>query len=280
MSVRLFADRFRDYTPAWLQNRPALNVAYRLIWMVCIALDVMMQTIVEGLKAAFPGLGTPTALALTGSARGLIRGLGESDDSYAARQRSWLDTWEQAGADAILAAQIQAYLGNLAQIRIVSRAGHWTTLASDGTVTVTDVAWNWDSHSNPERNNPAAPYWSDLWIVVYMPLWAVTGTALVALRGLWGSQNGKGLGHAVTRAPLDAILAEVAQWKGAHTRVRAVIWSYDATLFDPTNPASLPDGWWGNWSKDNPASPGHSIPSRATSARYWIPRDPNPADPI
>jgi hypothetical protein len=275
MSVRGFRDRFRDYTPAWLQNTPGLNVAYRTIWMVCAALDVMMEAIIQGRAAAFPGLGTPTALPLIGSSRGIRRGIDETDESYALRLRNWLDTWENAGADAIVLAELQAQITPLPKCRIVARNGHWTTLDPDGTVTVTDAAWDWDGNSNPERNDPTVPCWSDYWIIVYSPPWAITGTSLAALVGLWGT-HALGCGHAVPRSPLDAIVTLVAQWKGAHTRVRCVIWSYDATLFDPANPASLPDGWWGHWSREDPGNPGTWISSRDPSARYWIPFDPNP----
>jgi hypothetical protein len=265
MTMKGFRDSFREYTPSWLQNRPALNVAYRFLWSMIVPLDLMMQAIFEGLKAAWPGVGTPTAFPYIGRSRGILRGEAESDTSYATRLIAWLDTWKDAGSDAVLAGQIQSYLGNTPMVRIVDRAGHWTTIASDGTVTTNDAAWDWDSHSNPER----AGYWSELWIIVYPTEWAITGTTLASLVGLWGTGTGLGTGHAVPRAAVDAILSLVATWKGAHTYVRAIIWSYDGTLFDPTNPGSLPDGYWGNWSKN---VSGNRRPSRSSSARYWVPR--------
>jgi hypothetical protein len=80
----------------------------------------------------------------------------------------------------------------------------------------------------------------------------------------------------VPRSPLDAILGLVATWKGAHTRVRAIIWSYDPAAFDPADSSTGPDGWWGHWSRDDPDNPGTWISSRSESARYWIPFDTNP----
>jgi hypothetical protein len=266
MSVKGFRDSFRSYIPNWLSNRPGKNVGYRLLWSLIAPLDKMMQALDEGAQAPWPGVGTPTALPYIGRSRGILRGESESDDSFTARLQNWLDTWKNAASDVVLAGQIQAYLGNTPMVRIVDRSGRWTTLAADGTVTTSSATWDWDSHSNPER----ADFWSELWVIVYPPEWAITGTDLSALVGVWGAGTGVGTGHAVPRTAVDAILSLVGLWKGAHTYVRAIIWSYDAALFDPANPGSLPDGWWGQWSKD---VAGHRRPSRSSSARYWVPRN-------
>lgn len=276
MNPRGFRDAFRDIVPVWLSNRLEKNVGYRLLWMCFVILDVAVEAVIQVARAALPGLGgTSTALPYIGRSRGILRGEGESDASYEERLREWLDTWDGAGSDETLAKQIQFYLANTPMVRIITRAGHVTTLNPDGTFSYATCAWDWDSHSNPVR----AGYWSDLWIVIYPCEWAITGTTLASLVGIWGHHTGLGTGHAVPRAAVDAITMLVTTWRAAHTRVRAIIWSYDATLIDPANPASLPDGWWGNWGKPDPANPGHTIRSRSPNARYWVPRDVHPADP-
>lgn len=263
MSQRGFRDSFQRYIPKWLANRLGQNVGYRFLYALIMPLDVMMQGVLEGVQAAFPGYGTPTALPLIGRSRGILRGEAESDDSYAARQRAWLDAWTEAGASKRIAREIHAYLANSPMVRIVDRSGNWVTVAADGTLTTTHAAWDWDSISNPER----AGDWSDLWIIVYPCEWPITGT-LGSRAGVW-PPRGIGTGHQVSRTAVQAILGIVAQWKGAHTYVRGIIWSYDATLFDPASPVSGdPDGKWGKWGKPV----GSTVrPARNTSCRYWIP---------
>lgn len=265
MAGRGLRDGIASYVPWWLSNRPGQNVGYKVIFNCARVLDVFLRFAQEGVQAAWPGLGTTTALPYIGQSRGIIRGEAETDASYEARLRAWLDTWLNAGSDRVLATQIQAYLGNTPRVTIVTRGGVWTTLASDGTYTVAVSPWDWDSVSNPER----AGWWSDLWIIIYPCEWPVTGATLAGLVGTWGTSQGFGTGHEVPRAAVDAILGLVRQWKGAHTFLQSIVWSYDATLFTPGGP-NLPDGRWGKWYK---LSGSTCLPSRiATGAlRYWDP---------
>jgi hypothetical protein len=266
MSVRGFRDSFRSYIPLWLANRPDRNVGYKLLYSIFLPLDWLMQGIVEGLQAQWPGLGTPTALPMIGRSRAIGRGEAESEASYAQRLIRWLDMHIDAGASKVLAAQIHYYLANTPVVRIVDRAGQWTTVAQDGSITQTTAPWDWDSKSNPER----AGHWWDLWIIVYPCEWPTTGTNLASLVGVWGARTGVGIGHEVPRAAVQAILALVAQWKGAHTWVRAIVWSYDPSLFDPLNPSAPgnPDGTWGEWSKN---VNGTEVPARNPTCRFWEP---------
>jgi hypothetical protein len=260
MSVKGFRDSFKSYITKWLSNRVELSVAYRFLWSMIVPFDVMMQGIIEGTQAALPGRGTATAIPLIARARGLLQGESETVDHFVARLVAWLETYDGAGSDVQLVTQIHEYLGNSPLVRVVDRAGNWVSIAADGTISRASAAWDWDSISNPER----AGYWSDLWIIVYPCEWPVTGIgALVDSHEL-------GIGHAVPRVAAQAITGLVAQWKGAHTRVRAIIWSYDATLFDPGDMAAPgnPDGHWGRWGK---RVIGDSVPARNTTCRYWIP---------
>jgi hypothetical protein len=259
-NARGFRDSFRSYIPPWAANRLERSVGYRFLYSLIAPFDVMIQTALEGAQAAWPGKGTPTALPLIARMRGLLQGESETTDHFVARLLKWLETWTDAGSDVQLVTQIHEYLGNSPMVRVVTRAGNWVTIAADGTISRASAAWDWDSISNPERSG----YWSDLWVIVYPCEWLVTAVgALVDSHEL-------GIGHAVPRVAVQAILGLVAQWKGAHTRVRAIIWSYDATLFDPANMAAPgnPDGKWGEWTK---YVAGVSTPARNTTCRYWIP---------
>lgn len=275
MSVRGFRDSFRSYTPIWLQNRQdsisgkLLNVGYRMLFSMIFPLDVAVQTMVEGLKAAWPGVGTPTANLLIGQSRGLLQGEAESSAAFAVRAVNWLNSWAEFGEYPTeeLAREIQAYLANGPAVSVVDRSGHWTLLTSvaDGSVaSEVNAPWDWDSVSNPER----ATIWSDYWIIVYPCEWAQQPT--FEARKAFDHTDGFGIGCEVQRVASDAILSLVALRKGAHTTVRAIIWSYDPTLCVPGG-SNNPDGNWGCWSKPNgvgPAATATRVPARNPNARY------------
>ena len=269
-------DALRAFVPIWLQDRPGFRNGYKFLYMAALLGDIAITWMVQAVYAWLPGysLGVTglavdpsSALPLVGQGRAIVRGEIETDASYAARLVTWLTTWEAAGSAEILASQVQAYLANTPTVRIVDRAGNWVTIDPSGHITTTSAAWDWDSVSNPER----AGWWSDLWVIVYPCEWPITGTNLASLVGAWGTYQGVGTGHKVPRAQNDAIRAIVAQWKGAHVWVEAIIWSYDATLFVPGAPVSGdPDGTWGNWSK---YVGGVQVPARLNDGRvrFWIP---------
>jgi hypothetical protein len=264
--------------PKWLRS----YFSARFIYSLLRPLDILVEVLLQGLAAAFPGLGTPSALPFIGQSRGLIQGEAETNTSFAARLRAWLDAWRNAGADEQLALEIQAYIGNDPTVRVVNRAGFFVTAAPNGTISFTsDPAWNWDSVSNPER----ASWWSDLWIIITpseFPIYANNADA--TWQATWGHSNGFGLGHQCSRRAVDAITGLVRRWKGAHTYVVAVIWvlptNGNGPLFVPGNLglAGNPDGTWGNWSKNvagvqvasRTTAPG--VTSGSGSVRYWEPQ--------
>lgn len=91
------------------------------------------------------------------------------------------------------------------------------------TLTRDNVKWDWDSKSNPGR----AGYWFELWVVVYTPPWSESGPQLNSPGAVLGTRT-TGLGHLVTREEVDAIRGLLAQWKAAHSLVRAVVFTYDS----------------------------------------------------
>lgn len=261
-----FRENLQNRVTWWLSDRHLTtgeSTGYRYLWVIHAVFDATMQYVLEGLQAAWPGVGTPTALPLIGRSRGITRGEADTDATFGGKLRSWFDKWPNAGSMRQLAIEIHEYLGNAPRVRIVNRAGFMLTVAADGTVTTAQCAWDWDSVSNPER----ASHWWDLWIIVYPTQWALAdnwGT------GVWGAGDGGGLGHQAMRQAVDAIKGIIGQWKSAHTNVRAVIWTSDSALFDPATPASLPDGEWGNWGT---TGAGARVASHRnlTTCRYWEP---------
>lgn len=258
-----FRDALASIVPWWLSARlqAGLTVGYRYLWGIVQVLDGLAEFLVQGIQAAWPGIGTPTALALIGRSRGIVRGLDDTNDEYAARLRVWLDTWRNAGSQQELARQIRAYLRGRPRVRIVTRAGLWFTIEADGTESTAQQAFDWDSVSNPEN----AGHWSEMWIIVYPDSWAYSGQ--------WGTSDGQkygdllGIGHAVTREEWDGVKNIIAQWKAAHSRVVAVIYTTDPDLFDPLDPLSLPDGTWGKWGRGT----SRMATRNTTTCRYWEP---------
>lgn len=231
--------------------------------------DDWIDRMLQGIAAAWPGNGTPTALPYIGRNRGILRGETETDDSYAARLLEWRSLWRGdlpdgggAGSQLGLAKAIRGYLGNAPRVRVVNRHGFWTTINADGSIErVRGVTFDWDSVSNPER----AGYFWDQWVIVYQTQWPVDGTW--GDGETWGGTLGFGMNN--DAVAYDAIGSLCRQWKAARTYIRSIIWCYDDTLFDPSNPASLPDGTWG---QAHVISGGAAVPSgRSSSCRYWEP---------
>lgn len=260
-----FRDSLREYVPKWLSDRPGANVGFRVLWSIAKTLDELAEVGVQGVQAAWPGLGTPTALPMIGRARGIVQGQTETNDHYAARLRGWLEAW--SGDRTLgLALQIHEWLGNNPRVRVVSRSGNWVTVNADGTIVRNVAAFDWDSVSHPERNIAAAPWWSDEWVIVYPTQWALRPGTLGGLTG----DDGYGIGHLVPHSDVYALRGIIDDWKGAHAKVRAVIWTSDASLFDPTNPGSLPNGNWGAWGTTGNGARAKSD-RNLTTCRYWEP---------
>lgn len=279
---RRFRDGLNALVPVWLRERPGFNVGYRVIWAVAALLDALLDILLAGYRAAMPGMGLDTpglavtsALPLVGSSRGILRGENESDEAYSARLRAWLDTHREMGSQEVIGRVIHGYLATRPRVRVIQRGSPtrglptWVTVESDGTVTKTEAPFDWDSVSHPERNDPDNPYWSDLWVIVDSPYPHRSNVYGDPIQ--WGEDQW-GIGHMVSRRAFDALLSELARWKGAHTRIRCVIWSSDPDLFDPTDPASCPDGTWGGWGSYDGS--GNYVRSGRdyVRCRFWEPR--------
>ncbi len=268
-SRKLFRESLRRIVPPWLSERVASGavVGFRTLQAMIAPLDDATDRLVQGVQAAWPGRGTPTALALIGRSRGIIRGRGESDFRYGKRLAGWLDRWRIAGSQEAIARSIHEYVQGNPRVRVVNRAGTCISIDPSGALTRDAVSWDWDSKSNAER----AGYWSEVWVVVYTPPWSESGPQLNSPGAVLGSRT-TGLGHLVVREEVDAIRGLLAQWKSAHSFVRAVIFTYDASLFDPVVPSSWPNGRWGQWSAKHLLFPGSRVSSdRSASCRFWEP---------
>ena len=266
MSAKLrFRDAFRSYVPRFLADRAGKNVGFRFLWVMIASLDVAAQALVEGIQAAQPGIGTPSALARIGRTRGIQRGIIDTDETYSERLRKAIDTWREAGSAYELARQIRAYLGTSPRVRVITRSGIWVTIDTDGTETVQQAVWDWDSLSHPER----AGFWSEMWVVVYGAHYTVQPTWGSGRK--WGDRR-EGLGHQFPSEQSRDLRTILRTWKSAHSYIRAVIWTNDNTQFNPIDTFSCPNGQWGSWgipSIDGDPTSTRVRSPRFTNCRYW-----------
>ena len=264
--------RFRDswdrVIPVWLRMRPGLDVGYRIGWSVMAMFDAALDHLFEGLNAADPTPdNSPEALRLIGRGRGIIRGEADTAEEYCDKLVAWLDTWILAGSMEAIAKSVHEYIAGRPRVSVYSRSGVRLTVEADGTVTYGDSEpFDWDSAQYPERSELPAPWWSDLWVVIYPGYQHDTGTW--GDGSVWGEDDGMGMGHDVTREAYAAIRGLLAQWKAAHSRIVAVVWAQDEGFPGEGGP----DGWWGNWGLLD--EEGHYGPSHRdySACRFWIPK--------
>lgn len=259
-----FRTAIRRILPPWLRDRVTIQktTGYRLLASYACLLDAAMQVAIEGLQSTLPRFGTPTALPFHGRDRRIFRGPNQTHADYAAQLTEWLLYWREAGNAWSLTRNLQKYLspGN-PKIRVVTRNGFWTTLLPDGSLEFhRNSAWNWDSVTHPGNSGK----WWHIWVIVYEPHLSTAGTWGIDA-DKWGQE--KAFGNETSKANVEMIKTLIQQWKGAHAHVVSLIWTYDATKFDPTVNASFPtDGLWGFWHK---IVSNQGIESRFANARYW-----------
>jgi hypothetical protein len=263
------------YLPTWLQNVPGLRRLFSVLWTIALIGDCFREIVLEGQFAAYPGVGTSTALPLIGASRGLVQGPSEPNATFATRCMNWLSIVAEMGGHEGLVRVVQAYLigqGSLGAgvypvVAFVDRAGHMTIANADRSITETVVTWNWDEVAgwvdgkgyNPP---PVVDGWcSDGWLLIQDPYTHYTGgftdpNWLAAWNS--GDQTIDSLTPQLVVAQLENI---VDVWKGAHIYVRCIAWVPNPATFTPT-------GSYGNWSRNQG---GTQIAARNGAYSYWQP---------
>lgn len=249
-------------SPRWLTEGFGGAVGFSLD----VVKDSYLRRVLLGLLARFPQNGPagetapPDALAAIGRDRRVVRGLGESDASYARRLIAWLDDRQTAGNAFALMQKLAEYLGvdSGCVFKAVDNQGNWYVRAAGGTRSLFLRRGNWDWDGYAEK-------WSRFWVIVHPPvsLWVEEDTWG---SGTWG--DGGTWGSTETYDEVQTIRGLVADWKPAGTRCVNIIVAFDDASFDPeAAPLSpgLPDGTWGNWSIDDA---GTQVESRLATARY------------
>lgn len=251
--------------PRWLTSGEGELLGYALDLLK----DAYAQRALKGLLIRFPQqdpLGTPApadALAAMGRDRRVVKGFGESDESYARRLRRWLDDRRKAGNPFALMERLAEYTGEGCKFRTFDNTGNCFTRETDGSTSyLLSVAsgggsastWVWDGDTSK---------WSRFWVVIYPPasLWTVGPNYG---DGDTYGQTGLTWGATATPEQVNTIQRIVNDWKPAGTRCVNIIIAFDPNSFDPE--ATEPDGLWGKWSKN---VGGVQVPSRLSTARYW-----------
>jgi hypothetical protein len=265
------ASRFRQIrtriAPRWLTEGEGGDIGY--------ALDIVKDAFIErlrlGLLARFPENGPngetapEDALQLMGRDRRVVRGLGESAVSYAARQKLWLDDRQRQGNPFMLMQKIAEYVGLESGLayRTVDARGNWYSRDENGVETSLLKQENWDW-----SGEPIGERWSRFWVIIYPNgLWVANaddwGTTTWAAPK-WGAPTDNTWGTTADRSVVSTIQGIVSDWMPAGTRCINIIIALDSNSFDPTAPE--PDGLWEGYSKN---VAGVQVRARLSTARYW-----------
>lgn len=238
----------------------------RLLKALVTPLDAINEWAFQGVKARFPLVGTPTALAHIGRDRLLRRGPAETASAFASRAVRWLDDHRVSGSPWALLDQLAGYYSPAPPLmRVVSSNGTsaiWYTRRPDGTRekrVATPTNWNWDGLTLRAR----------LFVIIYDVSGSPYGTS-----GTWGGgvrKWGDGSTWGTSAIPDDVagVLGVVTDWTAAHAVTAWVIHAFDPASFNPAaaaGSAGMPDGTWGRYHK---TVAGVALPARLTTARYW-----------
>lgn len=261
MAIR---ENLEQISPAWLEG----DVGVRIVYIIGLHIDRLVEKMFQAQIAHMPGLGTPTALPALGQARLMPQGITEANSEYASRLRYSWDAWGFGGGDrGVLSTTLGALLDLRPDALVVSctpdgSSAVWNEYLSgdnftDGTLAgapshFVGLDWNWDG----------VYQWWRCFLVIYSVAPNANWTAPLkwGSGGTWG--DGRAWGCQESNALGSAINASLKNWRGGHAWFQWWIVSFDADLFRPNN---RPSGEYGRWSK---IVAGQYVPARNTSASY------------
>lgn len=262
--------------PPWLSTTSAADnsVGGRLMYVIGLGVDVLIEKAQEASAAHMPGTGTDTALPELSLDRLISQGPSETAAAFALRLAGWLDAWWIAGSPRSAMQQLRGYFSPFAPlVRTVDRTSNWFSFTASedpatGSPSMRHGAANWIWDTIPSLAQPDHDYgWWNIWVIIQSvspqawcskaPAWG-SGTK-------WGKANNMSWGFAQPSGLFQGIRERL--WKPAHAWCRWIIVSFDATLFDPAQASGgvNPDGTWGDWGK---VVSGTFVASRNASARY------------
>ena len=238
-----FRRAFYKLTPSWSHT----GDCERVLYSQGVIMDAALERLEQGLNARFPTRTQAAgSLALIGQDRNIVRGIGESDESYALRLREWRyprGHRVRGNAFAMLT-QLRAYFAPVGPIRArtVDARGNWHTIDYDGSRShnwnVGD--WDWDGA-------PPAPRFARFWVILYIEN-LYRRAPLIGDPELWGGAIGIpgyaiGAYDGITVDINNTIRSIVRTWKPAGTKAEGVIFSDSDDAFIP-GVTEETDGTW------------------------------------
>ncbi len=205
----------------------------------------MREKVRQGVKARFPGAGTPQALPYLSRDRMIYRGIDEPDATFAERLSGAFDSWQICGSPHELLRQLRAHFLATAvpSIRVVSDRGVWHEIdMSTGEITRTissPTNWTWDSYSFEVADADTQRWWRG-WVVIDMSLGPWSPGPVYGTPGLtYGDGAVYGLSGATHNDVLE-LQRLVRTWKPKHMHCVHIITTFDAALFNPGDAPGYP----------------------------------------
>ena len=220
--LRNFRNGARSISPRWLST----GRAFRILYVVGLHIDAILDAFVAALKHKLPGATTRTdSLGVVGVERKMIRGLNETDANYTQRLRGYLTAHKHRGSSYELLRQIRIYFApTYFKIALVYASGRVLEQSTAGVITEVSPA------------SALIPQWARqnlIYSVTPSPTPDGTwGSAGVWDDGVWGS---------------DLTPAEVANYRSIPSAWTAAHMLTTITILDSTTELwGYPVGLWGD----------------------------------
>lgn len=271
--------------PPWLGGGVPANTplgddgtyAQRELYALCgLSADLLPDKAEQATYARMPSRAPPSALPYIGRDRQIVRGLGDTDASYAVRLQGAIPAWRYAGTDRGVMSQVLSFVGLSPDVTPMARIvqtnytlGYttWRTYVPDtdltqppATYTETPIDFDWDSvFSFYPRGS-----WR-FWLVLF----AVAPQDFCHAAPTLGSGGPKlgdpsiSVGFDVPSSVWQTVRAIVKQWKRSGSSCEWVVVSFSNSLFDPAQPddgTHNPAGTFGKW--------GHTVGTEYVEARF------------
>jgi hypothetical protein len=244
MTRLLFSAAIKRATPPWLQR----VVGAKLMDSLVAPVDELVDDLVAGVKARFPGIHTDeTPLSFIGRERRIRRGPGEPATTYATRLQTWWDAHRTRGGPYALLGQLRAFFVDWLNVRIdvVYHSGTRRWMDTAGAITRDSITWDGDG----------TDHWSQFWVIFHVPAFIPTSGALELLVDQDDdeitTQDGEEIivsstvaVGSLTDAEKDVFRAIPREWSAAHIeRIWIVLLYGDGELWDYPQPM----GTWTEW---------------------------------
>jgi hypothetical protein len=263
-----FRQMILDLAPGFLKEAEF----ERYLYSIGLSIDILQTKFLQGVLMRMPTLCDESALDFIGQDRLIPRGQSEPTANYRLTLQKSFEAWQTAGTPwAILRQTLRILLDMKPAARLVASRysrvtipptlsnSKWDSFAAGADASgsqpthqvVTPGNWNWDSVEFCHGTGN----WSRFWFI----LESVGPNAWCNQRtGNWDDYAAIAVDDLdecvdidASPALVDAIWNAILLWKPANAECVALIISFDATHFDPSQPAGggiNPDGTYGSWS--------------------------------